>query len=188
MDPFTGEIRIFGFNWAPRNWAICDATIIPIRQNQALFALLGYTYGGSVNTNFALPDLRGRSMIGQGRNKTFPSINTVAGKTGGQESVTLTAANLTMHRHDVAVVANTAANVPPPTSNLLGKVTAPTSYAGPTAQAYTSVPADPASLNLVTLDASTIGSSGTAKPIPTMQPSLVLNCCIATSGVFPTRP
>lgn len=188
MEPFVGEIRIFGFSWAPTGWAICDGALLPIAQNQALFALLNYTYGGNANTSFALPDLRGRTMISQGQNKNFPSLTTKIGNTGGNESVAMTAANLTIHSHTVAVVSNTAANVPVPTSNLLGKVTAPTSYAGPTALPYTAVPADPTTLSPVILDASTIGNAGAATPIPTMQPSLVLNCCIATRGNFPTRP
>ena len=96
-DPFLGEIRVTGFNFAPRGWALCDGQLLPINQNTALFALLGTQFGGNGQTTFALPDLRGRVPIhqGQGPGLTPRTI----GETGGAESATLNVAQLPPHTH-----------------------------------------------------------------------------------------
>jgi microcystin-dependent protein len=97
FEPFLGEIETFGFNFAPRGWAFCDGQILPINQNQALFSLLGTTYGGDGRTTFALPDLRGRVALHPGNGPGLSSIR--QGEKGGSETRTLTTANLPSHNH-----------------------------------------------------------------------------------------
>src|SRR5437867_9756383 len=92
-EPFMGEIRIFSFIFAPQGWALCNGQLLPINQNQALFSLLGTTYGGNGQTNFALPDLRGRSQIHNGNSHTL-------GEAGGQEAVTITTQTMPIHFHN----------------------------------------------------------------------------------------
>src|SRR5919112_5286387 len=99
MEPFLGEIRLVPFNFAPRGWALCAGQLIPISQNQALFALLGTTYGGNGRTTFALPDLRGRVPVGAGQPAEGSSY--LLGETGGQETVQLMSRQLPRHTHGV---------------------------------------------------------------------------------------
>ena len=96
-EPFIGEIKIFGFNFAPQNYQLCSGQLLSIAQNTALFSLLGTTYGGDGQTTFALPDLRGRMPIGQGQGPGLP--NYVMGQLSGTTSVTLLTANLPAHTH-----------------------------------------------------------------------------------------
>src|ERR1700729_3051422 len=98
-DPFIGEIRTFGFNFAPIGWALCNGAILPINQNQALFSLLGNFYGGDGRSNFALPDLRSRVPLGLGQGTGLPFYS--IGETGGAGTVTLTTAQLPAHSHQV---------------------------------------------------------------------------------------
>src|SRR5438477_8882632 len=96
-EPFLGEIRMFGFNFAPVGWAMCNGQLLPISQNTALFSLLGTQYGGNGQSNFALPDLRGRVAMGFGQG---PGLSPrVQGETGGEEAVVLTAATMPAHTH-----------------------------------------------------------------------------------------
>jgi len=97
MEGTIGEIRLFGPNWAPRNWALCEGQILPINQYQALFSILGTTYGGDGRTSFALPDLRGRAAIHEGQDFGEPYA---LGQKGGQERVVLTLNELPAHNHD----------------------------------------------------------------------------------------
>lgn len=101
-EPFLGEIRMVGFNFAPNGWAPCDGRLLPIAQNSALFALLGTTYGGDGISNFGLPDLRGRAAVGMG---TGPGLTTIVqGERSGTESVTLTTGQMPQHAHPAAFV------------------------------------------------------------------------------------
>src|SRR5438034_5678500 len=105
-EPFLSEIRIMSFNFAPKGWAFCNGQLLPINQNQALFSLLGTTYGGDGRVNFALPNLRGRAPMDDGGGHTL-------GETGGQESSTLTAAQMPAHTHPASGTPNLADNPQP---------------------------------------------------------------------------
>jgi microcystin-dependent protein len=163
-EPFLGEIKIMAFGYAPRNWAMCNGQQLPINQNQALFSLLGTTYGGNGQTTFALPDLRGQTPIHFNKN--------LRGTKGGEKSHTLTMQEMTLHIH-VATATSTNGGVIIPTSNLL---------AGGTPQLYHSPDG-----NLTALNPATIGNTGGSQPHENMQPFLTLNFCIALIGIFPSQ-
>ncbi|WP_345802252.1 tail fiber protein [Microbacterium sp. AZCO] len=169
MDPFIGELRLFGFTFAPQGWALCNGQLLAISQNTALFSLLGTTYGGNGQTTFALPDLRGRAPIafGQGPGLT----NRAQGEVGGEEAVTLTAATLPPHSHTVA--AASAATTKNPSGSLPSVTAAGASY-GTTAD--------------LVMSPAMIGGGGSNQPHDNMPPFLVLNWCIALEGIFPSRP
>ena len=163
-EPFLSEIRIFSFNFPPKGWAFCNGQFLPINQNQALFALLGTTYGGNGQTTFALPNLQGRAPMHFGDGHTL-------GEVGGSTAVTLTMQQMPQHIHFLNVTNNAAtATAPSP-----GEVIA----ASPS-NAYG------AATNLVTM-APTAGNVGGSQPHQNMQPYLGLNFCIALQGIFPSR-
>lgn len=171
-EPFLGQIQAFGFNFTPRGWAACSGQLLPISQNQALFSLLGTTYGGDGQTTFALPDLRGRAPLhfGTGGGLTPRTL----GEQGGTESVTLTTTQIPSHAHDGGSMQASAnpANTGDPTGHALGL-----------APVYST---DPPS---VALAAGTVGATqnaGGSQPHANMQPYLVLNWCIALQGIFPS--
>ncbi|WP_162305935.1 phage tail protein [Oleisolibacter albus] len=181
MDPFVGEIRMFSFVWAPRGWAACTGAQLQVRQNPALFSLIGNKFGGDGVNNFNLPDLRGRVPLGQGQ--YVDPAGTAAyqiGNTGGSETVTLTQPQIPQHIHTTNVVTTTG-NSPAPGANLLAQ---PGVYQNnPVIAIYA-----PRGGNApVALAASTVSSSGGA-PHPNLQPWAVTNYCIATTGVYPSRP
>src|SRR3954447_11969647 len=118
-DGFMGEIRIMSFNFAPKGWALCNGQLLPINQNQALFSLLGTRYGGNGQTNFALPDMRGRAPV-----HTGGPIGTIVGGQGGEEFHTLTLGEMPTHNHFVNA-SNTAGNVNNPSGALLGANASP---------------------------------------------------------------
>ena len=163
-EPFLSEIRIMSFNWAPKGWAMCNGQFMPINQNQALFSLLGTTYGGNGQTTFALPDLRGAVPIHEGSGYTL-------GQKGGEQAHTLTMSEMPAHTHILnATTTNGTQTVP--TGNLL----APTPsqlYHGPD--------------NLVTLNPQTISNVGGSQAHQNMQPYLTLTFCIALIGIFPSQ-
>jgi len=162
-EPFLSEIRIMSFVFAPRGWALCNGQLLPINQNQALFSLLGTTFGGDGQVNFALPDLRGRTPIHVGGGHTL-------GQRGGEQAHTLSIAELPTHTH--ALVATTAdGSTPVPTNNLL---------ADSPSQLY----AAPA--NLVALQPASVTSTGGSQAHLNMQPFLTLSFCIALQGIFPS--
>ena len=166
MDPFIGEIRLVPFNFAPRGWAICAGQLLPINQNQALFALLGTTYGGDGRTTFALPDLRGRIPIGAGQPPAGSSYP--LGATGGQETVELATRQLPGHAH--AVHASSAA------STTKNPATAFPAGGG----AY-------AAERNVRMKAAMIGRTGGGEGHENRQPYLSLNYIIALQGIFPAQ-
>lgn len=177
-DWFLGEIRLFPMGWAPDGWHLCDGATMQIQQNQALYALLGTTYGGNGSTTFNLPDLRGRAMVHQNLND--PSGNYVRGKALGVETVALTGTQIPPHQHLVTGIA-TAGSLPVLPGNFLSScgtsaaVTAPQNLYAPPGTAP--VPLNPA----------TISPSPAAAGHNNMQPYLVLNFCIAIQGIFPPR-
>jgi microcystin-dependent protein len=167
-QPFIGEIRIMAFNFPPRFWAMCNGQLLPINQNQALFALLGTQYGGNGTTNFALPNLQGRVPIEQGTlaGGNFYPIGQVA----GELSHTLSATEMPAHTHSVLGSSDTgsgivpAANVVASASGLYG-----------------------AAASLTGLNPASVGNSGGSQAHENRQPFLVLNFCIALQGIFPSR-
>lgn len=162
-EPFLSEIRIMSFGFPPKGWALCDGQLLPINQNQALFSLLGTTYGGDGRVNFGLPDLRGRAPISFGSGHTL-------GERGGEQGHTLSISEIPTHTH--SLMANSAnATTPVPTANVLGS--ANNMYAQAT--------------NLIALSPSMVGNVGGSQAHLNMQPFLVLSFCIALQGIFPSQ-
>ena len=168
-EPFLSEIRIMSFVFAPKGWALCNGQLLPINQNQALFSLLGTTFGGDGRVNFALPDLRGRTPIHVGSGHTL-------GEKGGEQAHTLSIAELPTHTHvlnasnqqaDQATLVTAPANTP----NLLATVTG-AQYA--------------AVSSLTTLTPDTVTTVGGSQAHLNMQPFLTLTFCIALQGIFPS--
>jgi len=169
-DPFVAEIRIVPFTFAPRGWAFCNGQILPISQNTALFSLLGTTYGGDGKTNFALPNLQGRSPIhpGQGPGLSLHDL----GEAGGQATVTLQLPQLPAHKHGLAAAAQNGTTGTPSPAVALG--TASAAVYGP--------PSDP-----VAMASEAIAPVGGGQPHENRQPFLTLHFVIALQGVFPPR-
>lgn len=170
-DPFVAEIRIYGFNFAPKGWAFCNGQILPLSQNTALFALLGTTYGGDGKSTFALPNLQGSVPMhpGQGPGLSLHDL----GEIGGSSTVTLLQSEMPSHPHTAF----------PKTS--LGNSQTPVaqSWAGSTiAKQYVSTAPN------VQMNFAAIGITGGSQPHNNMSPYLTLNFCIALQGVFPQRP
>ena len=168
MEPFLGQIQPFGFNFAPRGWAKCDGTLLPISGNEALFSLLGTIYGGDGQTTFALPDLRGRVSLHEGQGPGL--TNRQIGQKAGEENVTLVVSQIPSHTHTLRARAEPA-NSNKPANHVLG--------AGETV--YETGNAD------VDMGASAIQNTGGSGSHDNMQPFLVLNWCIALVGTFPSR-
>jgi microcystin-dependent protein len=179
-NPFIGELRLFGGNFAPIGWAFCQGQLLPIDQNDALYALIGTTFGGDGITTFGLPDLQGRVVIGQGQGPGLSSY--VVGQKSGTETVTLTTGQLPSHNHTL-----TAYNTPATTASPAGGVPATTGKSVPN-QANNSLFYASASVpNATTFPADTIQNSGGNQPHENMAPFLVINYIIALEGVFPSR-
>lgn len=170
-DYFIGEIRMFGFAFAPRNWAQCNGAVVAISQYQALFALLGTYYGGNGTQNFALPDLRSRTPMGYGSAPDGTQI--VLGEKAGVETVSLTVQQIPAHNHNVAAT-TTAADIP-------AVNTATALIATPGASFYG------AASSLVALAPQSVGPTGSTQPHTNLQPYLATNYCIALLGIFPSR-
>jgi microcystin-dependent protein len=163
-EAFIGEIRIMSFNFAPQGWAHCDGQVLQISQNNALFALLGTTYGGNGQTTFALPDFRGRVPIHAGGAHSM-------GEQGGEYAHTLTGAEMPSHIHLVRASASTQNGHSDPTDSYLGS--ANNAYHAPA--------------NLTPMLASTVAGAGGSQPHDNTQPYLTLSFCIAMVGIFPSR-
>lgn len=168
-EPFLGEIRNFGFNFAPRGWAQCQGQLMSISQNTALFSLLGTMYGGNGQTTFGLPDLRGRTAISVGQGPGLSSYD--QGQVGGEEQVTLTAPQVAPHSHGVTASSQAASKSP--ADSLPAYTASAASYGGATDLA----------MNPAMIQPNTGG-----QPHDNMQPYLVTNWCIATEGIYPSRP
>ena len=163
-DPYVGEIRMFGGNFAPAGWMFCEGQILPISENETLFNLIGTTYGGDGQQTFALPDLRGRVPVHQ-------ASGYLMGQTGGVETVTLSTQQIPLHSHPQL------ANSQPATQNSpAGNVLA--------SSATTDVYVPGASL--VALAASAVAPAGGSQPHPNMQPYAVVSFIISLFGIFPS--
>jgi microcystin-dependent protein len=163
-EPFLSEIRIMSFVFPPKGWALCNGQLLPINQNQALFSLLGTTFGGDGRTNFALPDLRGRVPIHVGSGH-------VLGERGGQQAHTLTNAEMPTHTHQAHAVAADGSLVIPG-GNLPAKAAPANPYHAPT--------------DLAAMNPAVVSNVGGSQPHQNMQPFLTLSFCIALLGIFPS--
>jgi microcystin-dependent protein len=162
-EPFLSELRLMSFVYAPKGWALCNGQLLPINQNQALFSLLGTTFGGDGRVNFALPDLRGRVPIHAGAGH-------ILGEKGGEVAHTVTVPEMPTHTHPLSASTN-GANTPVPTNDLLassGNLYAPPSGMTP-------------------LHPTTVSNAGGSQPHLNMQPFLTLSYCIALQGIFPSQ-
>lgn len=181
-DPFIGEIRAFSFNYAPYGWALCDGTLIPIQQNQALFSILGITFGGNGQTTFGLPNLMGKVPLGCGSGPGLTSYDW--GDQIGEASVSLTTNNFPPHSHALAVVANANADQKPVANHYLSK-------SGNPGRSFSSVPSfqpQPSANTQLAADAVQIaGAAPQAIPHSNLQPYLPVLFCIALSGIYPVR-
>jgi microcystin-dependent protein len=180
-DFFLGEIEMFGFDFAPKGWALCNGQLMPLQSNQALFSLLGTAYGGDGIRTFGLPDMRGRLPVGQG---TGPGLTArVIGEFFGEENHTLLSTETPQHSHTVAVIsnpdlANNSAQ-PGPTEFL-----AQTTFSGPAGQTTLVYVPDANPTN--PMSASAVGKAG-GSPHTNLMPLLALNFCICLTGIFPSR-
>jgi microcystin-dependent protein len=162
--PFLSEVKIISWNYAPQGWAFCNGQLLPINQNQALFSLLGTTYGGNGQTNFALPDIRGRTPI-------HPSRGFIQGQAGGEEFHTVVQSETPTHIHFMSALTE-AGNTTAPAGNWLAR-SATEPYRGFS--------------NPTTMHPESITNIGGSQPHENRQPYLVLNFIIALMGVFPSR-
>jgi microcystin-dependent protein len=165
-EPFLSEIRIFSFVFAPRGWALCNGQLLPINQNQALFSLLGTTFGGDGRVNFALPDLRARVPIHVGSGHTL-------GERGGEPAHTLSIQEMPGHVHDMRASSQPASQGTPSGALLATPSSAlgtPYTTAAPTAS----------------LNAATVTTAGGSQAHNNLQPLLTLSFCIALQGIFPS--
>ena len=170
-EPFFAEIRIFGFNFAPVGWATCDGQVLPIAQNQALFSLLGTTFGGNGRSTFALPNLAGSFAIGTGQGPGL--TDRTLGDQGGSATVALSVAQMPQHTHGLSAASSASTTSP------AGAALAPT---GNRAPAYRSGGA------IAAMAASSLAQAGQSQPHENRQPALALNFCIALQGIYPPRP
>ncbi len=171
VETFLGEIRMFAGNFAPTGWAFCQGQLLPIAQNQALFSLLGTTYGGDGRTSFALPDLRGRVPVGFGQGPGLS--NKDLGQQFGTETVTLTTAQMPAHSHTVNAVTSE------------GNQNLPTNSLPANTKTLDKEYSDAASNT--TMKSGMIGITGSSQPVNISQPSLGVNFIIALQGIFPSR-
>ncbi|MEA1648815.1 tail fiber protein [Nitrospirillum sp. BR 11164] len=179
-DPFTGEIRAFAFTFPPQNWSQCNGQQVAIQQNNVLYAIIGNTYGGDLQSYYNLPNMLGRIPVAAGAG--IGLTQRTVGQTGGADTVALTSTNFPAHSHmmDVDSPSNPANYVGSPTAaTYLTRTTGEFIYVAPTSTAPTGY----------SLAAASIGATGTATPAPRAndQPYLVMNFCICQYGEFPSR-
>ncbi len=166
-EPFLAEIRLFSFVYAPNGWALCNGQLLPINQNQPLFALLGTTFGGDGRVNFALPNLRSRVPIHVGSGHTL-------GEMGGEQAHTLSIAEMPAHTHAVTLASNTLATSTNPANAVIGKK-------GRLGRDMFGAPT-----NQTTLYPGSTSATGGSQAHLNMQPFLTLSFCIALQGIFPS--
>ena len=173
MSPsFVGEIMMFAGSFAPQGWAFCDGSLMSIAQDEALFVLLGTTYGGDGQSTFGLPDLRGRMPVHQGSNgfSNYPP-----GQNGGTEQVTLTTNQLPSHTHPFNATSNNGNSKQP------GGGTIPAGVSGTNTNVYSTAASDS------TMRANILANAGGSQPHNNLQPTLAISFCIALFGVFPSQ-
>jgi microcystin-dependent protein len=175
-QPFLGEIRPFGFNFAPRGWAMCAGQILSIAQNTALFSLLGTTYGGNGQTTFALPDLRARAAVGAGQGPGLSEYD--LGEMGGTTSVTLLSNQMPSHTHLPLAVSGAGNRRDPFT---IEPPTVGHRWAGSAHDQYSAFGPD------TTMAPNLIGIAGGSQPHANESPYLTVNFCISLEGIFPSR-
>jgi microcystin-dependent protein len=179
MEAYIGAVFAFGFNYAPIGWVFCNGQTLPISENQAMYALIGTTYGGDGVQTFGIPNLQGRTPIGWGQGPGLQ--NYIIGQAAGSESVTLTVNNLPIHSHPVLSV------VQPLVSNIAGELGDPNDayFAGADAnigKTYSTTGGTP-----MAPSAAQSGSTGNGIPISILNQYMTVNYCICTEGLFPSR-
>ena len=174
-QPFIGEIRMFGGNFAPAGWHMCDGSLLPIAENDALFNLIGTTYGGDGQETFRLPDLQGRLPIHQGQNAS--GSEHILGEAAGTEEVTLIATHMPMHNHVLLGSASAAT----PLAGPLGSETGDTTASGPSYDK----PVAPDAIK--PMSALAVGAAGNSQPHDNMAPFLCVTFIISLFGVFPSQ-
>jgi microcystin-dependent protein len=172
-DPFVAEIRVVGFNFAPKGWAQCDGQLLPISQNTALFSLLGTFYGGDGKSTFALPNIQGQVVLGPGQGQGLSDY--FLGQQSGSESVTLLQSEMPQHAHGMQGTIDDGQFQAPAADRALAVSNPGFAYQTNTTQ------------NLVQMSPEALGVSGGSLPHDNLQPLLVLNFVIAMQGVFPPR-
>ena len=172
FEPFLGQVAFVPYNFVPKGWASCNGQLLPINQNQALYSLLGTTYGGNGTTNFALPDMRGRAIVHEGQMNGSSNFYQM-GQTGGAESVTLITTQMPAHTHVIAAVTGDG-NQSSPTNNLPANTKV-------LDKEYSDAAAD------TTMKPTMVHPTGGNQPHENRSPFLTLKCIIATQGVYPSR-
>ncbi|WP_137823563.1 phage tail protein [Pseudomonas sp. D(2018)] len=189
-EPFLGEIKMFGGNFAPRGFALCQGQILSIAQNTALFSILGTTYGGNGQTTFALPNLSGRVPVGTG---TGPGLTPRdLGEVGGTENTTLTQLQMPMHTHVATGTASISvggtpvnpALAPTATNNILGASVGGSAQA---ASIWSSALETPVTMGNQSSVAVTVQTAGGSQPFSILNPYLGISFIIALEGIFPSR-
>lgn len=173
VTPYIGEIRLFGFGRIPTDWAPCNGQLMAISQNEALFTLIGTTYGGDGISTFGLPDLRGRVPISLGQGPGLSSY--VIGQAAGQDQITLLSSQMPAHSHSLMATANLGTTATPGPGVHLAATTSGTMYA-PQANVTTMAVMAPVS----------VAATGNTQPHDNIMPTLVANYCIALYGIFPS--
>ena len=164
-EPFIGEVKVIAFTFPPKGWAFCNGQLLPISQNQALFSILGTTYGGNGTTTFALPDLQGRTPLHTGNGVAL-------GQRSGEESHTLIVSEMPAHTH-VPVASSNTADQASPVGNYWATSGTYSAYANPANE---------------TMAPQAVGAAGGSQPHPNLSPYLTLNIVIALQGIYPSRP
>ncbi len=172
-EPLLGQIMLVGFSFAPRGWAFCDGQVLAIAQNEALFALVGTTYGGDGQATFALPDLRSRVPIHQGNGPGLSNYS--MGQVGGTESVTLTINEMPAHTHTLGEAAINSDSKSP-----VGAVV-PGNVSGTNTNIYSTAATDS------NMAPNIVATGGASQPHNNIQPFVTINYCIALEGIFPSR-
>lgn len=182
MEPFVGEIKYLAFSYVPRGYALCNGAVLTVAQNQALYALIGSTFGAPNAQSFNLPDLRGRTIVGASVAASAPQPPYKIGDKAGSEAVTLTLAQIPAHTHSLMGL-NTTATKLAPTNNMFAN-SVPQSGTTPNPP-YGPTPTD--NTKVVALAPTSIGMVGQSAPHPNIQPAQAVQAVIALTGVFPSR-
>jgi microcystin-dependent protein len=173
--PFLGQIELFGYNFVTGNWALCNGQLLLIADHNALFSLIGTTYGGDGQTTFAVPDLRGRVAVGVGTGAGLSAVT--LGQTNGAETATMLTANLPAHSHSLAAQSGIGSTSVPGTTVALAQVAEDD---GTPARSYSSAAAD------TTLSSASIGNTGGGQPMSIRNPYLGLQYAISLQGIYPS--